>query len=214
MPNPDSTEVAVFLDYQNSWHGTRARFGNPDFDPPTVGHVHPDLLGELLCEHGRTVDPQRLLSQVHVYRGRPGWQSHRDLRVAFDRQTARWTRLPGVSFHTRNMRYQATGWSTTGEVTNWVGQEKGIDVLLALDLVRGARLDLYDVAVVVSGDTDLFPAIEEAMSLGKRVERALWWKPPVRKRALHLRGRAVWTHYLDEADFGTVRDDTNYLSKL
>lgn len=39
-------------------------------------------------------------------------------------------------------------------------REKGVDVKLAVDLVIGAADDLYDVAVVVSSDTDLIPAIQ------------------------------------------------------
>jgi uncharacterized LabA/DUF88 family protein len=40
-------------------------------------------------------------------------------------------------------------------------REKGVDVLLALDLVLDAIDDKYDNAFVVSDDTDLIPAIEE-----------------------------------------------------
>ena len=99
-----STRVAVFLDYQNSWHRTRELFGSPAA-PPTMGHVHPDRLGALLCRLGQRVDPDRQLSEVRVYRGLPGLQSHRKLRLAFDRQTARWAALERVSVHTRPMRY-------------------------------------------------------------------------------------------------------------
>jgi uncharacterized LabA/DUF88 family protein len=50
-------------------------------------------------------------------------------------------------------------------------REKGIDVKLAIDLLMGAVEDRYDVAVLVSSDTDLVPAIEWARSqCRKRVE--------------------------------------------
>ncbi|MBI5004484.1 NYN domain-containing protein [Candidatus Kaiserbacteria bacterium] len=39
-------------------------------------------------------------------------------------------------------------------------REKGVDVKLAVDLVIGAADDMYDVAIVVSSDTDLIPAIK------------------------------------------------------
>lgn len=48
--------------------------------------------------------------------------------------------------------------------------EKGVDVQLAVDIVIGAYEDMYDTAVVVSSDTDLIPAIQQAKRLGKDVE--------------------------------------------
>lgn len=48
-------------------------------------------------------------------------------------------------------------------------QEKGVDVLLAIDLVIGAARDEYDTAVMVSSDSDLVPAIEFVRSCGKQI---------------------------------------------
>ena len=47
--------------------------------------------------------------------------------------------------------------------------EKGIDVRIAVEMIRLARTDQYDVAVLISSDTDLVPAVEEVQSLGKKV---------------------------------------------
>ncbi|MCA9501887.1 MAG: NYN domain-containing protein [Myxococcales bacterium] len=47
--------------------------------------------------------------------------------------------------------------------------EKGVDVMIAVDLVLGAVNDVYDVAYLLSADADFVPAIEAAQSLGKRV---------------------------------------------
>ncbi len=147
---------------------------------------------------------------VQVYRGKPGWKSAQVLRVSWDRRTARWRKLPGVRVQTRNMRYQPEEDPTSGEIRRWVGQEKGIDVLLAVDLVRGAYNNDYDIAVVMSRDSDLLPAFEEVLRLGKRVERAVWWTPPQPKGKLVVAGRSLWTHYLDEDNFNALRDDTDY----
>lgn len=38
--------------------------------------------------------------------------------------------------------------------------EKGVDVRLAVEMIRFARLDRYDQSYLVSSDTDLLPAIE------------------------------------------------------
>lgn len=48
--------------------------------------------------------------------------------------------------------------------------EKGVDVLLALDLALGAVDNKYDTALLVSSDTDLLPAIKETEKRGKKVE--------------------------------------------
>ncbi len=48
--------------------------------------------------------------------------------------------------------------------------EKGVDVMLATDLVVKALKDQYDTAVVVSGDGDFFPAYQAAKDAGKHVE--------------------------------------------
>lgn len=48
--------------------------------------------------------------------------------------------------------------------------EKGVDVNLAVDLLVGAYENLYDVAILVSSDTDLIPAIKKVKHLGKEVE--------------------------------------------
>lgn len=47
--------------------------------------------------------------------------------------------------------------------------EKGVDVRLAVEMIRLAREDRYDVAYLVSSDTDLVPAVEEVQSFGKTV---------------------------------------------
>lgn len=48
--------------------------------------------------------------------------------------------------------------------------EKGVDVKLAVDLLVGAYDDIWDVAVVISSDSDLNPAIKKVKHLGKNVE--------------------------------------------
>ncbi|RUM48921.1 MAG: NYN domain-containing protein [Hydrogenothermus sp.] len=50
--------------------------------------------------------------------------------------------------------------------------EKGVDVLLATDMVSLAFRDAYDTAILVSGDSDYVPVVEEIQELGKRVENA------------------------------------------
>src|SRR3954447_25570053 len=48
--------------------------------------------------------------------------------------------------------------------------KKGVDVRLAVEMIRLAREDRYDQAYLVSSDTDLVPAVEEVHSFAKRVQ--------------------------------------------
>ena len=52
--------------------------------------------------------------------------------------------------------------------------EKGVDVKLATDMLLHASRDNYDVAVLVSGDTDFVDVVQGVKDLGKNVEIALF----------------------------------------
>lgn len=47
--------------------------------------------------------------------------------------------------------------------------EKGVDLRLAIDMIKMALSDEYDVAYLLSSDNDLVPAIDECRQLGKQV---------------------------------------------
>lgn len=61
------------------------------------------------------------------------------------------------------------------------GRQKGVDVLLAVDMIKYAHNNSYDTAVVVSGDSDLVSAVELVKSMGKHVEIAFF------DRCFHLK---------------------------
>jgi uncharacterized LabA/DUF88 family protein len=68
------------------------------------------------------------------------------------------------------LRYQ--GWLVKEYVLRergWGWTEKGVDVCIATKLVKGAMGNLYDVAILLSGDQDFVPALEEVRQEGKRV---------------------------------------------
>ena len=48
--------------------------------------------------------------------------------------------------------------------------EKGVDVKIAVDLLIGAYENKYDIAILISSDTDLIPAIKKIKQLKKRLE--------------------------------------------
>lgn len=50
--------------------------------------------------------------------------------------------------------------------------EKGVDINIAVDMLSMAYKNLYDVCILVSGDSDFHPAIQAVKDLGKHVEMA------------------------------------------
>lgn len=201
--------IVVFIDYQNVYHLARAAFGfvnNPD---KNIGHVHPRKVGELLCELGKSQFMDRELFGVRIYQGLPDIRSGARLVGFSSRQVSSWARSEGVVARTRPLAYYE---STKGGQTTWRAQEKGVDVMLAVDMVDMARTDAYDTAVVFSADTDLLPALEAVVGIGKRVETATWRGGVDSRGPLHIKQRPLWNHYLGRSHFEQVRDDTDYLS--
>ena len=50
--------------------------------------------------------------------------------------------------------------------------EKGVDMMIGVDILKNAYEDLYDTAILVSGDGDFYPALQAAKDQGKHVEIA------------------------------------------
>ncbi|MCK4387756.1 MAG: NYN domain-containing protein [Dehalococcoidia bacterium] len=78
-----------------------------------------------------------------------------------------------------------------------VSVEKGIDVMLATDLLYFAWNDFYDVAVLVSGDADFAYALQAVKNMGKHVEVA-YFESGVSKDLLNV---ADDRHILDRTFF-------------
>jgi hypothetical protein len=92
------------------------------------------------------------------------------------------------------------------------GREKGVDVRIAIDLTRLGCKGLYDVAVIVSEDSDLDPAVQDVYALRDSerwvaVENALLWTPTSHTQWLpSVRRRRP----IDADLFEEVRDDHVY----
>ena len=205
-----NTRVVVFVDYQNVYHGARHLFGGSESLHPSTGNVHPLAYGKLLCDLGLEKDPDRVLAGVRVYRGKPvHGRGHEKVCQAFDRQVALWARTPRVEVFTRPLRY----FPAVNEAGDHYlrGEEKGVDVMMALDIALGATNNTYDVAVAATADTDLLPAIEHALEVNKRVETSTWWTAKSPRGKLTVPNRNIWNHNLNKSHFDLVRDGTDYL---
>lgn len=189
--------VVVFLDYQNVVLAAHHRFG-PIGTANRIANLDPMKLGRLLTSRRNTASE---LAQVRVYRGLPSPEREPFAAGANSRQADAWQRTNVVTTVRRPLRYPR-GWPATP------AQEKGIDVSLAIDVLRLALERKYDFGVLFSSDTDLVPALEALAELKlARLEVAAWTGTP----RLRLPGTGLpWCHYLTRADYLSVVDPTDY----
>lgn len=200
MPD-DLQQTVVLIDAQNVYRSARRVFFDDQFDRPSIGQYHPYQLAEMLVARNEG----RVLHSVHIFRGRSN--RHIDPRghSANVRQSQAWARA-GVTSHVRELRYLAANPGPSD------GEEKGVDVELAVTLVSMAlreKVDV-DVAIVVSADTDLVPAVLEALEHSAiHIEVAGWHNGRWGQR-LRVPGRKIWCHWLDEDDYYSLADETAY----
>lgn len=139
--------VVAFIDYQNVYEDFRRAFVKGTLRS-TDGQFEPELLARTIATRGPEFETWQLV-ETRVYLGRPA--PDRDPRGAgaHDRQTQRW-RDQGVVVRPRALQY----------LPNQRPRQKGVDVELAVDVVRLAVQGAYEIGLLLSTDTDLLPAIE------------------------------------------------------
>ena len=72
----------------------------------------------------------------------------------------------------------------------------------------------YDVGILMSGDTDLRPALETVSTLhGVKGKVSAWGTSSGYGRRLSVPGHNIWCHWITEAAYTTIRDDTDYNKK-
>ena len=170
--------VAVLIDYENVRLTCRGLFGRGGA-PSWFGHVDPLRLARLLVG-------ERTLAYTYVFRGEPDRSESPGDWEDFSQRRDTW-RQAGVLVESTPVRYAT---------------EKGMDVALASELVLGAALDKYDVAVIVSGDNDFLTAIPRTRLLHREVEVAGWHSPPGGPGGAMMRAPAgVRRHRLDQPAF-------------
>ncbi len=116
-----------------------------------------------------------------------------------------------LKYRTRTIRLR------DGSVRSFLsGEEKGIDVRLALDAVRMAHRHEYDVAVILSQDQDLSEVAEEVRSIAR--EQGRWIKIasafPASPAAPNRRGidKTDWIR-IDRATYDNCLDRRDYRRK-
>ena len=161
---PSVKRTCVFIDGQNLFHAAKEAFGYsyPNYDAAR--------LADRVCEQ----QGWRLV-QTCFYTGIPDaaddpfWNHFWTAKLAaMGRQ--------GIRVFSRPLRYNNQTVRIEGGATHTflVGQEKGIDVRIGLDIVRSVRQDICDVAVVFSQDEDLSEVADEVRALAR--EHGRWVK--------------------------------------
>lgn len=156
--------VVVFMDYQNV-HGWARRLFLPFGSEASDGQVFPLKIGELLATRRRR---ESELMEVRVYRGRPNPERQPGAAAANDRQTDMWERSDRVTVIRRNLQYPSDYPASRAS-------EKGIDVAIAVDMIRLSMSGYMNTAILFSSDNDLMPAVEVLWGMPQcHVEVASW----------------------------------------
>lgn len=164
MPaEPPLKRTVAFVNGQNLFYAVKASFGYsyPNYDL--------QALARAICEAKRWK-----LSATHFYTGIPApidnafWHHFWTAKMA-----VMGTR--GIRTFSRTLRYRhQTVTLANGKTTTvMVGQEKGVDIRIALDVVRLARENLFDVALIFSQDQDLSEVVDEVKAISKQQKRCI-----------------------------------------
>ena len=206
-PEPAIKRAVSFVDGQNLFHHVREAFG----------YTHPNYdilrLSEYVCKRmAWNLLQARFYTGVPDRTDDPFWNQFWAAKLAgMGRQ--------GIAVYSRSLRYRnrTVKLEGGGAVTFLTGEEKGIDVRIALDVIRLANANAYDVALVFSQDQDLSEVADEVRTIAKQQNR--WIKIacafPVSPTVLNSRGinKTDWIS-LDRASYDACIDPRDYRGKL
>lgn len=214
--------AAVVIDYQNL-HLTGAGL----FEPIKAPHeclVHPlHYANQLITARNQNQREGRdtaTLAKVLVYRGLPSPEHDPKPYARNLAQKAEWERDPRVSVTLRPLKYRYERTVDGRKATDVNGaaiitgkEEKGVDVLCALALVREAQSPDIDLVILASQDTDLEPALDEVILLGRaKIETASWFESSHYRASREIRpaSRRIWNTRLNARAFLAARDLRDY----
>jgi uncharacterized LabA/DUF88 family protein len=160
ISRPTSRAIA-FFDGQNLFHAVKEAFGYtyPNYDVLALAR-------EVCQQQSWQLSAVRFYTGVHTPEGDEFW--HRFWAAKLAQMGRR-----GVTIFSRELRYQNTliRLPDGQQVSAAVGQEKGIDVRIALDVVSLVLADACDVALIFSQDQDLSEVADEVRRIAKREQR-------------------------------------------
>jgi len=217
--------AVVVIDYQNVHLTGHGLFATTKYAPAHEALVDPLLFAnQLITSRNQAQQPgmdAAVLHRVLVYRGQPSAEHDPKPYARNQAQRAHWERDPRVAVTLRPLKYRYELDSVGRTLVGGDGKkivkskrEKGVDVLCALALVREARLPDVDLVILASQDSDLEPALDEALALHTaKVETFCWFDSTQPGRARPLRpggARKLWNTRLSGNEFRKCWDLTNY----
>ena len=124
----------------------------------------------------------------------------------------------GIHTFWRHLKYrnQTVSFPGGSSTVVLVGQEKGVDVRIALDVVRMARENAYDVALIFSQDQDLSEVADEVRSISRQQSRWIKLACAFPVSPTYGNGRGInntdWVR-IDRALYDTCLDPNDYRPK-
>lgn len=155
--------------------------------------------------------PLALLTKVLVYRGLPSVRHDPKNYGRNLAQKASWERRSIVNVTYRPLKYPRVR-DSNGIYVFGKPEEKGIDVLCALALVREAQHSEIDLVILASQDSDLVPALDEAIAnRSAKIETCSWHvSGNPSSREIRPEGTAIWNTRLNENHFFNSLDRNLY----
>lgn len=203
---PTLKRAVVFIDGQNLFHCVRETFHyyHPNYDVMKLAHAVCKLRGWSLAE-------------VRFYTGFPDATDDPHWNAFWTKKLLAITRQ-GVRVYSRALRYRDKTIKLSGgtSLTTRVGEEKGIDVRLAIDIIRLGHRRAYDVAVIFSQDQDLSEVADELRVIAREQNR--WIKAvsayPFASGCSNERGinKTEWVQF-DKATYDACIDPYDYRAK-
>ena len=219
--------AAVIMDYQNVHLTGHELFPISRNRPRHESLVDPLHFANQLISSRNAAQREGMdhavLSRVEVCRGMPGSAPDQDPKpyARNQAQHAHWERDARITVRTHPLKYDYQRDEDGNPVRDGRGnrtvigkREKGVDVLCALALVREARQPDIDLVILASKDSDLGPALDEALRTGSaKVETFTWYDPAQRHRCGPVSptsGRSLWNTRLGQTEFSNCWDRTTY----
>lgn len=164
VPNPPTLRAIAFFDGQNLYRSVKDLWGctHPNYDVMGLARAVCEREGWLLSAM------PRFYTGVPRREDDPRWN-------AFWASKLRAISRQGCTIFKGQVRYR-TEEVEVGQgiqVTRTHGREKGVDVRIAVDLIRLAHRRQYDVAVVFSQDQDLAEVAKEIKTIAREQRREL-----------------------------------------
>jgi uncharacterized LabA/DUF88 family protein len=153
--------VCVFIDGANFYHQCKDNLGRTDVD-----------LGAFA---GLLVGPSRTLVRTYYYTCRLTPDHPLEMRKSQEKFLGALDHIDYLEVRLGKLVRRSGKCNACGNVEEkWL--EKGVDMRLGVDMLAAAAKDMYDTAVLVSGDGDLAEAVKAVKELGRHAEVAAFPK--------------------------------------